>query len=312
MSASINAGDFVWKQLSTNAPWIPRDSAGEVVFDGKMWILGGWTIDENGSFQRLNDIWHTIDGTAWNKVTDAAPWPVRNLCGSVVFNNRIWILGGCDGKQSLNDIWYSSDGKAWLQSNVTVPWSPRIAFGCVVFDNKIWVVGGFDFKTTKHTNDVWCSEDGLNWKQVTPHALWSPRAMFPLIVFDSKMWLFGGGVYHEKSTNYHDIWYSVDGCDWHLATEDAGWTERRFHIITVFQGECWLLGGVTDGNVNLNDIWRSGDCVNWQIEEKAAPWRVRHEQMCLVYGDKLWMFGGFSGDAPSELVYGEIWTLERK
>ena len=120
------------------------------------------------------------------------------------------------------------------------------------------------------------------------------------------------GVYDKKSTNFHDVWSSTDGIVWTKATEDAGWAERRFHIIEKFHDELWLLGGVTDGNVNLHDIWRSTDGLTWEIAEKAAPWGVRHEQMCLVFDDKFWMFGGFSGDSTGEMVYGDTWTMSLK
>ncbi|MGN6545336.1 MAG: hypothetical protein ACTHK7_09835 [Aureliella sp.] len=31
-----------WKQVTAAAGWQPRDSQGEVVFDNRMWIFGGW------------------------------------------------------------------------------------------------------------------------------------------------------------------------------------------------------------------------------------------------------------------------------
>jgi hypothetical protein len=301
--------DIEWKLVSENAPWCPRDSGGEVVFGNKMWILGGWTIDENQKFQRLNDIWCSPDGLSWDKVSEAAPWPVRNLPGSVVFKDALWIMGGTDGKKALNDVWSSADGKNWKQSPVPVPWSPRVAFGCTVFKDKLWVMGGFDTVSLLHTNDVWCSGDGMHWKQVTSHAPWNSRAMFPLVVFKDKMWLFGGGVYDQKSANFHEVWYTEDGVKWIRASEDAGWAERRYHIITEYRDMLWLFGGVIDGNVNLNDVWNSGDGVNWQIVNKSAPWGVRHEQMCLIFNEKLWMFGGFGGDKAGEKLYGDTWQL---
>jgi len=308
-ASTVCSGEPVWENVLKHAPWTARDSAGEVVFHGKMWLLGGWTIDADGRFRRLNDIWNSEDGVSWNLVVPEAPWPVRNLPGSVVFRDRIWILGGFDGKKALNDVWYSSDGVHWRESDVPVPWSPRGAFGCVVYKDKIWVAGGFNLQSMGHMDDVWCSDDGLHWTRVTDDAPWGPRGMFPLVVFGGRMWLFGGGVYDEKSTNFHDVWYSSDGETWTLATDDAGWAERRFHIITVFRGQCWLLGGVTDGNVNLRDVWRSSDGVTWKIVDKAAPWGVRHEQMCFIFDDALWMFGGFSGDSSGEAVYGDGWRL---
>jgi len=306
---SLMAQDAVWTKLSDNAPWSARDSAGEVVFRDKMWLLGGWTIEDN-AFKRLNDVWNTADGKIWENVSREAPWPVRNLAGCVVFRDNIWIFGGLDGKKALNDVWYSGDGKTWHETP-PVPWTPRVAFGYTVYNGKIWVAGGMDWKTMTHYNDVWCSADGINWILVTENAPWNPRSMFPLIDFKDGLWLFGGGVYDEKSTNFHDVWRSVDGKAWTKVANDAGWAERRFHIALEYDNELWLLGGVTDGNVNLHDIWRSADGISWNIVEKAAPWGVRHEQMCMIFDEKLWMFGGFSGDSTGEMVYGDTWVMRK-
>ncbi|MHB9028197.1 MAG: Kelch repeat-containing protein [Candidatus Latescibacterota bacterium] len=304
--------DIEWKQAAIESPWCPRDSAGEVVYGGKMWILGGWTIDSAGNFQRLNDIWSSSDGVSWERVNEAAPWPVRNLPGAVVFRDKMWILGGCTGKESLNDVWFSTDGKNWTPSPVPAPWSARLAFGCTVYKDKLWVIGGMDMKTMRHSNDVWNSADGIHWTRVSAKAPWSPRAMFPLVELGGKLWLFGGGVYDRKSENYHDVWYTEDGVKWVRAAGDAGWAERRFHIIQKYGKELWLFGGVTDGNVNLNDVWRSRDGVAWETANKAAPWGVRHEQMCLVFDGKLWMLGGFAGDKPGESLYNDIWQMSVK
>ena len=98
-----------WKLEVGEAPWSRRDSAGEVCFDGRMWILGGYTP------RRVNDIWSSENGIEWQQVTEHAPWPERNLPGCVVFDDKIWIMGGVDasGNKSLADVWCSSDGERW-------------------------------------------------------------------------------------------------------------------------------------------------------------------------------------------------------
>jgi hypothetical protein len=126
------------------------------------------------------------------------------------------------------------------------------------------------------------------------------------------LWLFGGCVYDRKSENYHDAWFTGDGAKWVRAAEDAGWAERRFHIITMYKKKLWLFGGVTDGNVNLNDVWSSADGVNWTIVNKSAPWGVRHEQMCYVFDGALWMLGGFAGDVAGDHLYGDVWRMMMK
>jgi hypothetical protein len=72
----------------------------------------------------------------------------------VVFDNKIWVLGGNNSPTYLNDVWYSSDGVNWTQATADA-WSSGHYYGTsVVFDNKIWVLGGgsgvkWDFFRTK-------------------------------------------------------------------------------------------------------------------------------------------------------------------
>ncbi len=311
-TGTVFTQEISWEMVSGKAPWRARDSAGELVYKGRMWILGGWTIGESGKFRRLNDVWSSSDGVNWDETTAAAPWPVRNLAGAVVHKGRMWILGGCDGVNALNDVWSSTDGKNWTCVLSKAPWDARLAFGCTVFNGKIWVIGGMNMRTMHHMNDVWNSSDGVTWTKVSDQAPWSPRAMFPVVDFGGRLWLFGGGVYDRKSENYHDAWYTDDGTKWIQASADTGWAERRFHIVTSYRGSLWLFGGVTDGNVNLNDVWQSVDGVNWTISNKSAPWGVRHEQMCYVHEGSLWMLGGFAGDVAGERLYGDIWRMRVK
>ncbi len=55
-----------WVRVTPNAGWQPRDSQGEVVFDNKLWIFGGW-FDSYQAPPR--DVWNSADGITWIKVT---------------------------------------------------------------------------------------------------------------------------------------------------------------------------------------------------------------------------------------------------
>jgi hypothetical protein len=67
-----------------------------------MWILGG---HEDGATTESNDVWSSPDGLTWTEVTPAAPWPTRKDHTSLVFDNRIWVLGGHEGATYFGDVW---------------------------------------------------------------------------------------------------------------------------------------------------------------------------------------------------------------
>src|SRR5579862_942014 len=54
-------------------------------------------------------------GTNWAQVTPAAPWAPRYVHAALVFNGRMWVLGGNQGGSYFNDVWSSSDGTNWTQ-----------------------------------------------------------------------------------------------------------------------------------------------------------------------------------------------------
>jgi hypothetical protein len=189
----------------------------------------------------------------WTQATANAGWSARYTHASVVFDNKMWVMGGCNDNDSnfYNDVWYSSNGVTWTQATANAGWSVRAVHTSVIFDNKMWVMGGFDF-SGNWENDVWYSTNGVNWIQATANAGWSARFGHTSVVFDNKMWVMGG---EDNTSNRNDVWYSTDGVNWTQATASAGWSARFVHTSVVFNNKMWVIGGGGDGYGN--DVWYS-------------------------------------------------------
>ena len=140
--------------LVTYAPWANRDSHSSVVFDSKMWVMGGY-IQEASAPVPVNDVWRSEDGVTWSEVTPAAPWSPRAGHASVVLDGKIWVLGGNTAQGPVNDIWCSKDGVQWMRVTDQAPWSPRSKHSCVVHQDKLWLAGGF---ASGWLLDVWVYE----------------------------------------------------------------------------------------------------------------------------------------------------------
>ncbi len=302
--------DSSWSLLTESAPWPGRDSPGAVVFQDRTWLLGGFQSDTAGNFSRLRDVWSSPDGQVWDCVLKEAPWAARNVAGSVVFQNRIFILGGFDGVHTLSDVWSSPDGVDWDCQTEHAPWGARGAFGCTVYDGRIWVLGGFNWERKKHFGDVWSSADGVHWEQVARVADWGQRAMFPALAHDGAIWILGGGDYHDCALSYCDVWRSSDGARWEQVTDRAGWTPRRFHKAVVHADLLWVMGGAAVGSINLNDVWASSDGRDWTCTDGEAPWAIRHEFALLEFQGRPWLFGGFSGEIAGNVIYNDIWQMD--
>jgi hypothetical protein len=70
-----------------------------------MWVIGG-DVGALGTVL-TDDVWYSYDGAHWEKATSNAEWPGRSEHASVVFDNKIWVLGGL-GYYPCNDVWYSA------------------------------------------------------------------------------------------------------------------------------------------------------------------------------------------------------------
>jgi hypothetical protein len=140
-----------WKQVVSKAVWSARRGHGVVVFKDKLWILGGGLSSGRADklpSRLLNDVWSSADGVNWTQVTANAPWSPGDGHASLVFNDKIWVIGG------NRDVWSSSDGKNWIQVTDKAEWSARGGNGSLVFDGKMWIFGGVE------KNDVWYSSNG--------------------------------------------------------------------------------------------------------------------------------------------------------
>jgi len=202
----------------------------------------------------------------WYRATVEAPWETRENHTSVVFDGKMWVLGGLDRHHSAtyNDVWCSTDGDSWICVREHAPWGPwRYDNASVVFDGKMWVLGGKVF-AWKDTNDVWCSTDGDSWICVASAAAWRPRGGHTVVVFKDTLWLLGGRV-ALSDTIYNDVWFSTDGDSWICATESAGWYARRGHTSVNYNNRLWIMGG--SGQNIYNDVWYSTGLNSGAIEE---------------------------------------------
>lgn len=190
----------------------------------------------------------------------------------------------------------------------------------VVHNDRMWLMGGwYNGRLPGHeaSNEVWSSTDGATWEQATPHAGWTPRIAAGLVQFKGRMWILGGTenyYFGDAKSLKNDVWSSVDGKTWELATADAGWSPRAYHQAAVLNDRIYVFGG---GNYvpeyhAKNDVWSSADGVHWQEETASAGWSPRLWFSSAVYRDRIWVLGGWSNNpAPTRATSGPRATARR-
>jgi hypothetical protein len=131
-----------WTVAAATVSWGAWKSYASVVFDKKIWVMGG-----EPTAAVINDVWYSSDEITWSQANAAAI--TRRHHVSVMFNHKIWVIRGNPNKNSTsttNVVRYSSDGLACIQATATTALTGRLQNGSVV-------------------HDVWCSSYGITWNQ---------------------------------------------------------------------------------------------------------------------------------------------------
>ncbi len=279
-----------WTQVTANADFSTRSSEQILSYDGKLWILGGY------SGGHRNDIWSSTDGITWTEVTTNTIWPARNSHSAVVFDGKMWILGGHGGSYK-NDVWYSTDGINWTEATSGANWAARGNFDAVVHDNKMWVSAG-SFESGGHTtprSDVWSSPDGITWTQASD-GQFPARYGQSTLAYDNKLWMMAGYGGSYKS----DVWSSPDGITWTEETSSAAWGGKYNSSAVVYDNKMWLMAGGQSGG---SDVWSSTDGVTWSIATNDTGWGARTSANVTVFNNRIWLTGGEVGGAPTNDVW---------
>jgi hypothetical protein len=319
---------YEWTQVTAQADFAPRDGAGALTFQDKMWFLGGWNPRDKKNFPRIcnNEVWSSGDGVTWTLVKpntfldrtfdSTKDWEGRHTAGYAVYKDKLWIIGGDVNQGHYHfDVWNSADGRTWAQVNKDkpVPWGPRALHYTVVHDGKIWVIGGqtvpqFAKSDEIFYRDVWTTTDGIEWTEVKPIGpYWPQRGMIGgSAVFKGRIWILGGGTYDTPNIPtrkyFNDVWSSADGITWQQHTAAAPWASRQYHDVAVWDDRLWVLEGYSGSN--RKDVWHSADGVTWH-ELKNTPWAPRHAASVFVHDGSLWMVAGNN-------MQSDVWRLRRK
>jgi dihydrofolate reductase len=255
-----------WTEVKSNdlaAPdtkgFSPRARHASVVFDNRMWVIGG----DFGS-SRFNDVWSSTDGVTWTTATDAAAFSARSYHTAVAFDvaddnegEKMWVIGGTRGG---NEVWSSTNGATWIEEtkDSSAKFSARHSHTSVVFDDKMWVIGGNN--GSSRLNDVWKSTNGVTWTTATDSAVFSVRSAHTSVVFDDgsgeKMWVIGGTTDGDYK---NEVWSSYDGITWTYEINTEKFVARHEHTSVVFDEKVWVIGGQTINtgleNGYHNDVW---------------------------------------------------------
>lgn len=295
-----------WSMLTESMPasWLHRDGPALIYVPntGKYWLFGGWnptTDDVNSEFysQRpgwlldhsTNEIWSSPDCITWtlekpHDQSDTTRWDARHYFGCVMWNNRVWVVGGDYTKNFVagpktyhKDVWSSADCLTWTKHS-DLPWpAPRFLHVVGTYKGRLYTFGG---QIGMHSdgvtayNDLYSTADGVTWRldianDPSPAAgvQPTPRGTVDLMVeFNDRLWLFSGAVQTPLDPPldvfFTETW-STNGTSW---TQHAAppWGGRKYHSVRVLDGRMWVIVGYNYGGTgNLRELWWTDDGVTW-------------------------------------------------
>ncbi len=232
---SSTDGD-TWTMATGNPDFAGRGAHSSVVFGGKMWIIGGRA--GSGAGDEFNDVWYSEDGIDWELATSDADFPPKYGHKSVVYQGKIWVIGGRNNADNISrkEVWSSADGINWTLETGDANFTSGQNFQVVVHKDEMWFTGG-------RANNVYASTNGIDWKNVNTEAPYGDRFGHASLVHDEKIWVISGANSSNSSIELEDVWYSEDGITWILANDQAGYRASVFMSSVSYDGKIWLVGG---------------------------------------------------------------------
>ena len=295
------------------AHWEGRSTHGSLVFQDKMWLIGGRTANE----AHIAEVWSSTDGYNWTEVNPSAAFGARREFVSMVHDGKMWVLGGDAADVSgglTNDVWYSSDGDSWHEATEAASWHARDYFGGVAFasgatgSDEMWVLGHYtgDPRGIPGVEDHHYSTDGSTWSSVSVSGL-PPSSFFPAITFNNAILIVGGYFYTNSAwSDSNTIYSSTDGVNWtELSVNGSIWDARRVHTTLVYDDKLWVLAGYS--GYNRDDYWYSSDGTQWhEVTASGSKWEARSVHTSVNHAGRMWMLGGYGSTGDRQL--NDVWA----
>ncbi|MFH1170806.1 MAG: hypothetical protein V1704_04575, partial [Candidatus Vogelbacteria bacterium] len=273
----------VWTEAGTNALPVATYGHSSLVYDGKMWVIGG----TNGSVS-TRKVYSSTDGITWTEAgTDALP-VATNSHSSLVYDGKMWVIG----MGNVRKVYSSTDGITWTEAGTDALPVATYSHSSLVYDGKMWVIGGV---TTAATRKVYSSTDGITWTEAGTNALPVATYSHSSLVYDGKMWVIGG--YTTAVTR--KVYSSTDGITWTEAGTNALPVATYAQSSLVYDGKMWVIGGYT--TAVTRKVYSSTDGITWtEAGTNALPVATDYHSS-LVYDGKMWVIGGFTTAATSKV-----------
>ncbi len=272
---------ITWALVSDNAPWKGRRGHSVSVFDGYIYLSGGFAVDGlTGERGYKNDLWRSLDGIVWDEVSTDAPWEMRMNHGMLASDDALYLFGGfTHGRTYFSDMW-KFDGTNWTQLATDIPGARASFASCIGDDGRFYLQGGSFYgssesrygrvdESVENWSYLWAfdpADEAAGWTLcANPTGGSVTRAEHILIPYDGKIWMLAGrsnsGYRFSHSTKtYATEVYDPETDSWSTESLGSGFGPRYSYSALSFDYEdsgeetIMILGGFNDSGAR-HDIW---------------------------------------------------------
>ncbi len=256
---SVTNSAFLWHSKTNQwlqLPDVPgkkgRLASTAVTMKQTMWIIGGYTVAEDGEEVSTPDIYSIAP--PWKSFQHEAkmPTPVDDTVALVSQQQFLILVSGWFDKGNVDKIQIYDNHKKLWKSELTFPGVPVFGHTGALIDNKILIVDGVGVVGEKAgkrqfaaINQTWLGEfkdkklSNITWKKLPPHPGKARYRMGSLVDKKRGLIIFVGG--SDNPYNYNGIGYN----------DEPSKPVAELLIFDVKQS-CWL--NTSSKGVNVMDL----------------------------------------------------------
>nr|WP_231615800.1 kelch repeat-containing protein [Novipirellula artificiosorum] len=283
-----------WQTLETKGKPTARHETTFVNHDGKFYLIGGRESRQIDRFDPDSSVWDTMSVTT----------PLIHHFQSVVWNNKIYIVGAMTGKYPKeppmeNVQIYDPISDAWTIGDPIPEDRRRGGAGTAIYNGKIYMACGITLGHTSGTNNWFDEYDPATgqWKRLpdAPHI----RDHFHAVVVGDKFYCIGGrntslhtpqfGAFFgatETAVDVYDFqsgtWSTLEDAPLPIGTAAGG--------VVAIAGKIIYFGGETAETAVAN---------SWMLDPETASWtrlanmqQGRHGSQAVVHNGRIYIACG--------------------
>lgn len=276
--AAIKSDGTLGSWVTTTPLTQPTFSHGMIAYNGYLYVIGG----TDGFSSQYNSVFYApiyANGQvgAWT-ATSNFDSTTRNELAAVIYNGRIYVIGGYDGVNGVDTstVFFGAidapGGAAPSWSSGGTFTTAREGHSTVAYNGYLYILGG-QTATNTQTNEVRyapINADGTigTWNTTNAFTASIGRADFSAFAYQGFMYVVGG--VSGSATYYNDVRYASIASNGTLgAWADGGnnFTTARAGLTSVaYNGYIYVLGGETAAATSS-----SASVVNTTAQDQYAP-----------------------------------------